>query len=102
MNYDVWYSGQRGGHNLSFTLFFRGARSYRFGVQGIGAGSLAVLQVGGRLNEVLKLARRIYESEVGLSLDYRTTAPLTSSLGAYSVNLFTLDVGSNADAGRAN
>jgi len=91
LNYDVWYSGQRGGHNLDFTLFPEGARSYRFGMHDIGAGNRTVLQVGGRLNPTLGWRAGIYESEVGLGVDYRASDPLTLSLDAYNVNLLTLD-----------
>ena len=91
VTYEVWYSGGRGGHDLDFTLFPEGGRSYRLGVHDIGAGSRMVLQVGGRLNPTLRWRAGIYESEVGLGLDYRHSGPLTLSLDAYNVNLFTVD-----------
>jgi len=91
VTYEVWYSGGRGGHGLDFTLFPEGGRSYRLGVHDIGAGSRMVLQVGGRLNPTLRWRAGIYESEVGLGLDYRHSGPLTLSLDAYNVNLFTVD-----------
>ena len=91
LNYDVWYSGQRGGHNLDFTMFPESSRSYRFGVHDIGAGNRTVLQVGGRLNPTLGWRAGIYESEVGLGVDYRASDPLTLSLDAYNMNLLTLD-----------
>lgn len=91
LNYDVWYSGQRGGHNLDFTMFPEGSRSYRLGMHDIGAGNRTVLQVGGRLNPTLGWRAGIYESEVGLGVDYRASDPLTLSLDAYNVNLLTLD-----------
>jgi phospholipid/cholesterol/gamma-HCH transport system substrate-binding protein len=91
LNYDVGYTGQRGYHNLDVTLFPEGARFYRFGVHDIGGGSRTVLQVGGRLNPSLGWRAGIYESEVGLGVDYRASGPLTLSLDAYNVNLLTLD-----------
>ncbi|MGH2398722.1 MAG: MlaD family protein [bacterium] len=91
LNYDLWYTSQRGGHNLDLTLFPDAPRFYRVGIHDIGATSRTVLQVGGRLNSTLGWRAGIYESEVGMGVDYRVSDPLTVSLDAYNMNLLSLD-----------
>lgn len=91
VNYDVWHMQGRSGHSLDLALMPQAPRSYHLGVHDIGAGNRVVLQVGGRLNETLRWRAGVYESQVGVGLDYRISDPFTLSLTAYNVNLVTVD-----------
>jgi phospholipid/cholesterol/gamma-HCH transport system substrate-binding protein len=92
VEYNVWYSGQRAGHNLDVTLLPNAARFYRLGLHDIGAANSLVLQIGGRFNPSLLWRAGVFESQVGVGLDYQMTNPLWLSFDLYNVNLLTLDV----------
>lgn len=89
--YDVWYTARQSGHSLDLTLLPQARRSYRLGLHDIGMGNGVVLQVGGAFSESLRWRAGVYESQVGVGMDYRVSDPFTLSLDAYNVNLFTID-----------
>jgi phospholipid/cholesterol/gamma-HCH transport system substrate-binding protein len=91
VEYQVWYSGQRTGHNLDLTLLPSAARFYRLGLHDIGAANSLVLQVGGRFTPSLLWRAGVFESQVGVGLDYQVTNPLWISLDLYNANQITLD-----------
>ncbi len=91
LTYDVSYDGRRGAHGMDVTLLPSGDRFYRFGVHDIGATSGLVLQAGSRLNSTLWWRGGIYESQLGLGLDYRPGGPLTVALDVYNLNTVTVD-----------
>lgn len=91
VEYQVWYSGQRAGHNLDMTLLPNAARFYRLGLHDIGAANSLVLQIGGRFNPSLLWRAGVFESQVGVGLDYQVMNPFWLSLDLYNVNELTLD-----------
>lgn len=91
VEYQVWYSGQRAGHNLDVTLLPNAARFYRLGLHDIGMANSLVLQLGGRFNPSLLWRAGVFESQVGVGLDYQVTQPLWLSLDLYNANQLTLD-----------
>lgn len=91
LDYEVWYSGQRAGHDLDLSVLPDSDRFYRLGLHNIGATNGIVLQVGERLTPTLAARAGIFESQVGVGLDYRLLDPLSVSLDLYNLNQFTLD-----------
>lgn len=91
VEYQVWYTGQRAGHGIDFTVLPNAARFYRLGLHDIGATNTLVLQIGGRLNPSLAWRAGVFESQVGVGLDYRISKPLWLSLDLYNMNQVTLD-----------
>lgn len=89
-NYEVWHDGRRGGHGVDVTLLPGAGRSYRLGMLDIGGTGGVVLQVGNRLNSTLWWRAGIYDSQLGLGLDYRPGA-LTFAMDLYNLNEFTAD-----------
>jgi len=90
LDYEVWYS-QRAGHGLDVTLFPEAERYYRLGIHDIGMGNWMVLQVGQRLSSDLVGRAGIFESQVGIGLDYRLADPLWLNLDLYNANQLTFD-----------
>lgn len=89
-NYEVWYNGSRAGHGIDVTLLPGAGRTYRLGMLDIGGSGGTVLQVGSRLNSTLWWRAGIYDSQLGVGLDYRPGA-MTVALDVYNLNQVTLD-----------
>ena len=90
-NYEVWHDGRRAGHGIDVTLLPGAGRSYRVGTLDIGGTGGVVLQVGSRLNSTLWWRGGIYDSHLGVGLDYRPGA-LTFAVDVYNLNEVTADV----------
>jgi phospholipid/cholesterol/gamma-HCH transport system substrate-binding protein len=90
LNYEVWYSGGRAGHDIDVTFLPGAGHSYRLGMLDIGSAGGAVLQVGSRLSSTLWWRAGIYDSQFGLGLDYRPS-PWSLALDLYDLNQVTLD-----------
>ncbi len=91
LDYEVWYAGQRAGHGLDLSLLPDADRFYRLGLHDIGATNGLVLQAGQRFGPTLAGRAGIFESQVGVGLDYRLLDPFILSLDLYNVNQLTLD-----------
>ena len=87
---EVWHDGRKGGYGIDVTLLPGASRSYRLGLLDIGGSGGVVLQVGNRLNSTLWWRAGIYDSQVGLGLDYRPGA-LTFAVDVYNLNELTAD-----------
>ncbi len=92
LDYEVWYAAQHAGHGIDVTLFPEAGRFYRLGLHDIGATNGFVLQVGQRLDAGLAWRAGVFESQIGLGLDYRLAEPLWLNLDLYNPNQLTLDV----------
>lgn len=92
LDYEVWYAGQRAGHGIDVTLLPQAPRFYRLGLHDIGASNGFVFQIGQRLDEGVAARAGIFESQVGVGLDYRVLEPLWLNLDLYNLNQVTLDV----------
>ncbi|HLA23819.1 MAG TPA: MlaD family protein [bacterium] len=90
-NYEVWHDGRRSGYGMDVTLLPEANRSYRLGLLDVGGSNGALLQVGSRLNSALWWRAGIYDSQVGLGLDYRPGGPLTFAVDVYNLNEITAD-----------
>jgi len=91
LDYEVWYAGQRAGHGLDVTLFPIAPRFYQLGLHDIGMTNGFVLQIGQRLNDSLAVRAGIFESQVGVGLDYRVGEPFWVNLDVYNLNQLTFD-----------
>ncbi len=91
LDYEVWYAGQRAGHGLDVTLFPQAPRFFRFGLHDIGMTNGFVLQIGQRLDDGLAVRAGIFESQVGVGLDYRLMEPFWMNFDLYNLNQLTLD-----------
>ncbi len=91
LDYEVWYAGQRAGHGLDVTLFPQAPRFFRLGLHDIGMTNGFVLQVGQRLDDGLAVRAGIFESQVGVGVDYRLTEPFWMNFDLYNLNQLTLD-----------
>jgi phospholipid/cholesterol/gamma-HCH transport system substrate-binding protein len=91
LDYEVWHANQRSGHSLNLFLFPERPRFFTLGVHDIGMANTLVLQVGQRLNPSLALRAGVFESQVGIGLDYQVFEPLLLSVDLYDVNRPTFD-----------
>lgn len=90
-SYEVWHDGRRAQQGIDATLLPSGTRSYRIGMHDIGGTNGVILQIGGRLTDTMRWRAGVYESQVGLGLDYRPGGPVTFALDVYNVNAPTAD-----------
>lgn len=92
VEYDVWVGGPRAGHGLTLAVFPDAPRFYRLGLHDIGGTGGLVLQVGQRLSADLAWRAGVFDSQVGVGLDYRLGPALGMGLDLYNVNQPTLDL----------
>jgi phospholipid/cholesterol/gamma-HCH transport system substrate-binding protein len=89
-NYEVWHDGRRSGYGIDATLLPGAGRTYRLGLLDVGGTGGVVLQVGTRLTSTVWWRAGIYDSQLGLGLDYRPGA-LSFALDVYDLNAMTAD-----------
>ncbi len=91
LDYEVWYANQRAGHQLDLSLLPEAERFYRLGLHDIGATNGIVLQAGQRFSPPLAGRAGIFESQVGVGVDYGIFDPFLLSIDLYNLNQLTLD-----------
>jgi len=89
--YEVWHDSRKAGHGMEVTLLPGGSRSYRLGLLDVGGSGGAILQVGTPMTSTLSWRAGIYDSQLGVGLDYRPGA-LTFAVDVYNINEVTADV----------
>lgn len=93
LEYELWYTGARLGHDLSFTMLPDAPRSYIFTVRDVGGASRVGLQIGNRLaNTPLTFRYGLIDSQLGVGLDYRASPSSIYTIDLSNINQITLNV----------
>jgi len=94
LDYQLWYAGQRLGHDVRFTLLPDAPRRYIFTWRDIGGSSRIGLQVGNQLANAPGLSYRygLIDGQPGLGLDYGTAPGPVYSIDVFNLNQLTVNL----------
>lgn len=94
LDYQLWYAGQRLGHDVRFTLLPDAPRQYIFTWRDIGGSSRIGLQIGNQLANAPGLLYRygLIDGHPGLGLDYGAAPGPVYSIDVYNLNQLTVNL----------